>query len=732
MFNFIKKRKNKKGFTLVEVLTVILIVAVIAAIALPSYKRAVEKTRATQGIATLENIAKAQIAYNALRGNYSPSFNSLPLDLRDKDSKMVTGTSFKDAYFDFALHNNNAIAVAARNNGEYSLTVDYATGKMFCSPENHPICERFGLEERVVSTPSAEDVLEELLETGTKYENGLVCDKEHCVYYDENGNKQGECIVLPNGTPDPGCYEKFGLSGIVCDDIGVCLTFEKGKAGLKCDGGICWNPETHEECIANAEGTACAEEQPIQTGFVCDKERCVYYDENGNNQGECGTYNGTPVLGCYEEFGLSGTFCEGMCVTFEKGESVLECFNGRCYNPRTGEEVCKANAEGTACAEEQPIQTGLVCDKEHCVYYDENGKEQGECRYPPLPSGNPHPDCYGELGLSGTGCNDDGICWTFEKGKLVLKCHKGGICWNPETGEEFCKANAEGTACAEEQPIQTGFVCDKERCVYYDENGNNQGECGTYNGTPVLGCYEEFGLSGTFCDEGICVTFEKGESVLKCHGGKCYNPETGKEVCKANAEGTGCAEEQPIQTGLVCDKKRCVYYDENGKAQGECSVPPMPSGTPEPVCYDEFGLSGTVCDDDGNCFTFEKGEKVLLCSNGRCYNPRTHEECIANAEGTACAKDQPIQTGLVCADDICTYYDNDRPSFSCGQYNADCFMDNGYSGTVFDGKDVYTSMKEGMITLSCSKSKSVCKMYDDGKFTGKTCTPNDKFDGCAE
>lgn len=76
---------NKKGFTLIELLVVVLILGILAAMAMPQYFKAVERSRMTEAVTLLANIAQAQQRKYMQINKYTKSFPSL--DVAPKDAK---------------------------------------------------------------------------------------------------------------------------------------------------------------------------------------------------------------------------------------------------------------------------------------------------------------------------------------------------------------------------------------------------------------------------------------------------------------------------------------------------------------------------------------------------------------------------------------------------------------------------------------------------------------------
>ena len=72
---------KRKGFTLIEMLVVVLIIGIIAAIALPQYQKAVLKSRYTQLMVMGDAIHRAQDAYYLAHGKYSLKINDLDITI---------------------------------------------------------------------------------------------------------------------------------------------------------------------------------------------------------------------------------------------------------------------------------------------------------------------------------------------------------------------------------------------------------------------------------------------------------------------------------------------------------------------------------------------------------------------------------------------------------------------------------------------------------------------------
>ena len=64
-------KKTKQAFTLIELLVVVLIIGILAAVALPQYKKAVVKSRVATILPILSSMLKAQEAYYLENGNYT-------------------------------------------------------------------------------------------------------------------------------------------------------------------------------------------------------------------------------------------------------------------------------------------------------------------------------------------------------------------------------------------------------------------------------------------------------------------------------------------------------------------------------------------------------------------------------------------------------------------------------------------------------------------------------------
>jgi len=163
---------NKSGFTLVEVLIVVVIVAILSSIALPQYTRSVERARATEAMSMIKNLDDAVYAYAAghqgdavdpcaATGTAALQFSKLAITL-PVSNDAANSVTLKNFKYDLQGASNVVIpgtnckgTLATRQNGngyDYYIWRNYSSSKsgLYCASatDNEKtinLCESLGI-----------------------------------------------------------------------------------------------------------------------------------------------------------------------------------------------------------------------------------------------------------------------------------------------------------------------------------------------------------------------------------------------------------------------------------------------------------------------------------------------------------------------------------------------------------------------------------------------------------
>ena len=127
------KKQLDRGFTLMEIMTVIIIIGVLASVAIPSYLNTVEKSKSAEGVQILTALLNAQRALQQSTGSYATNLNQLEITIptsQNFSTPRVTNFTSKLA------------AINSLSSG-YTLIIDQ-DGKICCSSATTGFCQKLG------------------------------------------------------------------------------------------------------------------------------------------------------------------------------------------------------------------------------------------------------------------------------------------------------------------------------------------------------------------------------------------------------------------------------------------------------------------------------------------------------------------------------------------------------------------------------------------------------------
>ncbi len=343
---------KKKGFTLTEVLVVVLIIGVISAIAYPVYTKSINKSRAVEAINLLEMVRNKQITNFARTGEYLPDFSQIGQLTADSEQEVQTdGGKILTIGGKYELAMNSATncmsASYVPSKGKpasFTFSSSYETSGLGCDGD---ICKTFG---NIVGGASS------VCNCGTtKCNSPLVLNQKTCSCECLLACSEGGCHAKNQAKTETRACGNGGTQTRYCpESCDACNASWGPCTGQSCEGdssAICNNCGTKTRVCNNTTGqwgpwSGCVgsktDTSPCPSGYTGSQSRTCTNDVWGEwNTAGC-TKN---PIECSGEATAACENCGTKTRTCDKTTGTWSAY-GACVGTKTETALCDEGYTG--------------------------------------------------------------------------------------------------------------------------------------------------------------------------------------------------------------------------------------------------------------------------------------------------------------------------------------------------------------------------------------------------
>ena len=623
------RAKYKRGFTLLELLVVVLILAVLASISVPMYSRVMNRSRVSDGLNVLDSLASAQDKYFIMHGTYTDDFTKLniPLKKHHLTSSKITTENF--SYY--KEEGDNCFYAVSEHGPKITLAKNYKTkARTVCSGRD---CSKISGIIRTVND----------LEQFCTEETTCNVSPEDCL--EGEIYNAGACACIPeqipectNGQETPWQDSLASCKAVQCGHIYSKEVCKNGQWAKKEDCQNTWLYKQCEDKEVDLLNCNCVGEVPA----TCEDEETIfgsYIDDGSCNTGNtCKIKHEKKVCKNNDWFGDYD--CEDKTIFCSKQDLVLNEDTCECEEP--SQVSCNAGDTQNHYYEDSDCNIELgkaVCTMWHAWEECVKGK-----------SWIPEKECI------------DKATYCTQQGKVL----NTGTCEcedEPSSCDPIDKPSCDGTVAGEWNPCSRGadpqgsgdpqawapcqYLCgyNVQRATCDEKTGKWSKSCDeiehhTQNpNTPRTEICQGSGAEGSACGiktlESVSCTLEVPYSALNfminATYGECALPEEKNACWEGETEECTINGKQGIKTCTGCRWGNCVLpCDPGNQIQGSPEQRPCytKNGVTNPELYcGTQTATGQVCDPATGSWSWDY--TGATCENVQTKNT-DYTECSPN------------------------------------------------------------------------------------------------------